>query len=423
YLKPQFAGFWRIRSFRRKAKYGMHRNKEDVVCIKTKLGGKVYYDISTKVPRIERPHPDQLEGEPRCSCCPPPMSGHRMLIIGEFAYVYGGLCPVLGQDPQLSTDVWRLNLLDNTWKNIPLEQEAHNVTPVSYSWIATRKWGILTFGGTGYPFSNFNGDRLCQLNFVTNSDGEQRFRLSCFEYSGDKPPGCYGVVLVPDEENDCVYLMGGTNGHEYYYDVHKGRIQETPNGNFHVTWERISITYFDLKEEFYGVIETTPDPVHGSPRERDCFAISKYENSIFVMGGRGTPDGSLLYNDIWSLNLKSMQWKKKEMGLSFKTSFHASAIDEEGRIYVFGGHRGGIRDHTVVRTNMVQSFLAAPPSLKTVCQRFIAQTYKKGMKLSDEATQSNVKFVKEVLPYYTGSREMSRRTSSRVSSASSCSYT
>lgn len=85
------------------------------------------------MPRIERPHPEQLEGEPRCGCCPPPMSGHRMLIIGEFAYIYGGLCPVLGQDPQLSTDVWRLNLLDNTWKNIPLEQEAHNVTPVSYS--------------------------------------------------------------------------------------------------------------------------------------------------------------------------------------------------------------------------------------------------------------------------------------------------
>lgn len=113
--------------------------------------------------------------------------------------------------------------------------------------IATRKWGILTFGGTGYPFSNFNGDRLCQLNVVTNSDGEQRFRLSCFEYSGDKPPGCYGVVLVPDEENDCVYLMGGTNGHEYYYDVYRGKIQETPNGNFHVTWARVSVSAFYIK--------------------------------------------------------------------------------------------------------------------------------------------------------------------------------
>ena len=46
YLKPQFRSFWRIRSFRRKTKYGMHRNKEDVVCIKTKLGGKVILPLN-----------------------------------------------------------------------------------------------------------------------------------------------------------------------------------------------------------------------------------------------------------------------------------------------------------------------------------------------------------------------------------------
>ena len=82
---------------------------------------------------------------------------------------------------------------------------------------------------------------------MTHSDGEQRFRLSCFEYSGEKPPGCYGVVLVPDEENGCVYLMGGTNGHEYYYDVYRGNIQEMPNGNFHVAWERISVSILHVE--------------------------------------------------------------------------------------------------------------------------------------------------------------------------------
>lgn len=163
------------------------------------------------MPRIERPHPEQLDGEPKCWCCPSPMSGHRMLIVGNFAYVYGGLCQRKpnNTNTQLSSSVWRFSLINNSWKQIPLEQEAHNITPVSYSWIATRKWGVLTFGGTGYPFGTYNGDRLCQFIFSGVED-DQKFRLIRFEYDGECPPACYGGVLVADEENDrknsCIFF-------------------------------------------------------------------------------------------------------------------------------------------------------------------------------------------------------------------------
>ena len=76
---------------------------------------------------------------------------------------------------------------------------------------------------------------------------------------------------------------------------------------------------------------------------------------------------------------------------------------QNGRVYIFGGHRGSYSSQPihVGRTNMVQSFLASPPPLKSICQRFIAQTYKKGIHLSDKAIQSHRIFVNEVLPHYT----------------------
>jgi hypothetical protein len=49
---------------------------------------------------------------------------------------------------------------------------------------------------------------------------------------------------------------------------------------------------------------------------------------------------------------------------------------------------------------MIQSFIASPPSLKSICQRFIAQRYKKGISLSDKAVYSPEMFVKEILPHY-----------------------
>ena len=49
---------------------------------------QVFYDLDNTMPRIERPHGDDLHGEPTgCECCPPPMSGHRMVIVGNHAYV------------------------------------------------------------------------------------------------------------------------------------------------------------------------------------------------------------------------------------------------------------------------------------------------------------------------------------------------
>uniref|UniRef100_A0A914PBX6 Uncharacterized protein n=1 Tax=Panagrolaimus davidi TaxID=227884 RepID=A0A914PBX6_9BILA len=90
------------------------------------------------------------------------------------------------------------------------------------------------------------------------------------------------------------------------------------------------------------------------------------------------------------------------MKLSFRTAFQASAVDDNGRVYVFGGHRGSSSSQPlhIGRTNMIQSFIASPPSLKSICQRFIAQRYKKGISLSDKAVYSPEMFVKEILPHY-----------------------
>lgn len=75
------------------------------------------------------------------------------------------------------------------------------------------------------------------------------------------------------------------------------------------------------------MLNTIKDDEHGYPDPRDCFALTRYGNTVFIMGGRGAVDGTLLFNDIWSLDLNNMKWTKRHMTLSFKTSFHAGAID------------------------------------------------------------------------------------------------
>uniref|UniRef100_A0A914PGB3 Uncharacterized protein n=1 Tax=Panagrolaimus davidi TaxID=227884 RepID=A0A914PGB3_9BILA len=133
FKKSKFSTFISFRRRNKRRSPNMRRNN-DYKIFETKLGGKVYFDIDNKMPKIERSHPDNLMGEPKCDCCPPAMSGHRLAIVGNYAYVYGGLCEKRDEDGfHISTDLWRLRLIDNTWKRIPLKDEAFYFAPVSYA--------------------------------------------------------------------------------------------------------------------------------------------------------------------------------------------------------------------------------------------------------------------------------------------------
>jgi hypothetical protein len=437
FKKSKFSTFISFRRRNKRRSPSMRRNN-DYKIFETKLGGKVYFDIDNKMPKIERSHPDNLMGEPKCDCCPPAMSGHRLAIVGNYAYVYGGLCEKRDEDGfHISTDLWRLRLIDNTWKRIPLKDEAFYFAPVSYAWIATKKWGLLTFGGTGFPFGVTINDKLCRLYIKNTKDGCE-YNVVPLQSYGSSPLATYGGALIADEEHDCIYYVGGTNGHEYYSDVYRGdflpfgetskvywtlltshcfgvagryrheivlhnnKILIFGGGNADTLYSVNSITYFDLEENNFGVLNTSPDPVHKFPPKRDCFSLIRYDDLVFLMGGRATPDGRTLLDDIWCLDLSTFIWHKNSMKLSFRTAFQASAVDDNGRVYVFGGHRGSSSSQPlhIGRTNMIQSFIASPPSLKSICQRFIAQRYKKGISLSDKAVYSPEMFVKEILPHY-----------------------
>jgi hypothetical protein len=99
-------------------------------------------------------------------------------------------------------------------------------------------------------------------------------------------------------------------------------------GNADTLYSVNNITYFDLEENNFGVLNTSPDPIHKFPPKRDCFSLIRFDDLVFLMGGRATPDGRTLLDDIWCLDLSTFIWHKNSMKLSFRTAFQASAVDD-----------------------------------------------------------------------------------------------
>ena len=131
----------------------------------------------------------------------------------QLCFRYGGLCERRDNaEFNTSTDLWRLCLVDNTWKRIPLKEEVYYFSPVSYackliirsceslilrltfSGIATQKWGLLTFGGTGYPFGQTISEKLCHLTIKNVNNGIE-YNIAPFISFGQGPPASYGGGL------------------------------------------------------------------------------------------------------------------------------------------------------------------------------------------------------------------------------------
>lgn len=55
--------------------------------------------------------------------------------------------------------------------------------------------------------------------------------------------------------------------------------------------------------------------------------VSKVFMNIMILF-QGSTDGKVLLDDIWSMNINTLTWKKCSINLSFRTAFHASAIGD-----------------------------------------------------------------------------------------------
>ncbi|KAF5292018.1 hypothetical protein FQA39_LY14135 [Lamprigera yunnana] len=342
---------------------------------------------------------------------PLPRSGHRIVCDSTNLYSFGGYNPLIihnddeGRDEDavnthpLFQELWKFNLATKKWKRFKgrqyLPQElASNAVIRAGNYLMVYS---CVYGGTGSPFGARSSNQLyyCALN---NEEG----RMVEVDTTGQHPLPQYGQALV--YHNKYLYTIGGTTGFTYSCDIHRlnitdriwevvyictGQEDYEPLGRYRhevaFDGENIfvlgggtaddafdfnEIPVFNIETKKWTKVGTKRDPQipHeiGIPSARRCHGAVQIETSngihVFINGGY---DGDMVFDDLWRLDLSSMQWTFIEKCILPKpTYFHSSAISPEGKMYVFGGIHAG---DTMRRGNNIYTAWLSIPKLSEMC--------------------------------------------------------
>ncbi|XP_002741198.1 kelch domain-containing protein 10-like [Saccoglossus kowalevskii] len=90
---------------------------------------------------------------------------------------------------------------------------------------------------------------------------------------------------------------------------------------------------YDLKLSMWESLSTHPDYLKGFPPTRIYHSCAQRNNDVFISGGH---NNSLIYDDLWRLNLTTLQWTSLNK-LPIKSFFHTASITPSGCMYYFGG--------------------------------------------------------------------------------------
>ncbi|XP_037529571.1 kelch domain-containing protein 10 [Rhipicephalus sanguineus] len=293
--------------------------------------------------------------EPKGPVVPKPRSGHRIVASGASVYAFGGYNPDnAGEDPSsaLFKELWRFNSYTKRWTNlfmtgnVPTELASHAAL--------LHHDKMLVYGGTGVPFGERISNRLYAFNLRSH-------HWDHVPTSGDLPYEQYGQAMCC--HNGYLYVLGGTTGFEYSMEVHRLSLDD-------LTWKRLPCEYeptrryrhelavyedriivlgggtahdslplrklpaFHTNTLRWEALFTAPDPRHGFPAKRRCHSSVQYHNSVFVCGGH---TGTRVLDDVWRLDLPTLQWRRLPISLPSPVYFHAAAVTESGQMFVFGG--------------------------------------------------------------------------------------
>lgn len=225
--------------------------------------------------------------------------------------------------------------------------------------------------------------------------------------SGQYPLQLYGQALI--YHNDYLYTIGGTTGLSYTCDIHrlnmktlqweivyicKGRGEYEPKGRYRheVAFDGTNIyvlgggtaedaygfkhiPVFNLERNEWIRKKSLKDGRNGIPSARRCHgAVQITDNNVvqvFISGGH---DGTNIFDDLWRLNLNTMQWQLIDTcRLPQKTYFHATAVSPEGKLYVFGGIY--CKSGDVKRTNEIFTTWLCIPKLSELSWEAVLHYY------------------------------------------------
>ncbi|GAU88483.1 hypothetical protein RvY_01175 [Ramazzottius varieornatus] len=298
-------------------------------------------------------------------------SGHRIVADETNLYCFGGYNPQLNNLQNetfgLFPELWKFNFCTRKWTEIksdnacPAETASHSMVLLGST--------ILVFGGTGFPFGERCSNAVHAFDLSTNKWRE----ISC---GGELPTPRYGQSLTFKDGN--IYVMGGTSGHEYNMSVYRlnletvqwshlaqydqanpmdilnqaGYIPEPRYRHECVTFSKyiyvlgggtvqevfdfVKVPAFNTETNEWSELESK-GTTEGNryPHSRKFHAAVQFMNYAYLCGGF---DGTeTMYNDIWRLDLTTLQWEELKDRLPMPIYFHSATVTPAGCMYIFGG--------------------------------------------------------------------------------------
>ncbi|KAJ6644230.1 Kelch domain-containing protein 10 like [Pseudolycoriella hygida] len=345
---------------------------------------------------------------------PRPRSGHRIVCNDSDLYCFGGFNPnisdrarVGGRTLYLFQELWKFDLFTKKWNIVYSPTIEGMPEELASNAVILRNNMLLVFGGTGYPFGSSCSNK-CFLFWPYNKRPKT---ISPLETTGEGPLPQYGQAVTL--HNDYLYVVGGTTGFEYSCDVYrlhlvtkvwecisicrediredpKGRYRHeivTDDANIYVlgggnadtaySLEHIPVFSFELQQ--WTVMHSKPDASlspPGYPEPRKCHSCVQYDtdNGIEVVIAGGFFEDLAFFDDIWKLNLSTLQWTLlKTARLPYPLYFHDAATSGNGQMYIFGGVEvKGLEDdpdnevYESERTNEVYSMWTTIPKLSEI---------------------------------------------------------
>ncbi|XP_054165614.1 kelch domain-containing protein 10-like [Oppia nitens] len=319
----------------------------------------------------------------------------------------------------LFRELWRYSYLTASWSRVeptggrpaPRYVASHCATLVGQTY-------MFVYGGTGYPFGHTSSNKLYAYDLAVNrwqsvaavgNKVQDNSHIDC-------PQPLYGQALTVDQRNNSLYVCGGTTGFDYKIDVHRfdlstrrwyclyrkpghkvgdfpveryrheivhysGRLYVIGGGTSEECYSLSMIPVFDIATGKWTEVQTKCDlnvmneQLSGFPEARRCHGCvrqlftdnnSDADNDnnnciVYVIAGIG--DNNNVFDDVWRLDVRQLQWQLMSCRLPRRLYFHSASVSPDGRLSVFGGVVDA--NHTE-RTNELLTVWLRIPSLKTI---------------------------------------------------------
>lgn len=352
--------------------------------------------------------------EPKDRDYPLIRSGHRCFTDNEYFYVIGGYTNIVRRG-SIFKEMWAMSLITFEWRRYEAKGELpEHLASFAIIQVFPYSKSFIMFGGSGTRFGSSSSNDFYLLR--ANND-HCSFECQKLNVESAIPQPIYGHAMCAGESPGKYYIIGGTEGVRFNFDVHALTMKANPNATSEadkVTWEcehishntmfagryRLEATYDENKhclvffgggnnEEVFGFkalivldintkeskeVDTTPDTEFGFPCSRRCHTIVRYGRNVVMTGGVHhslEPEDTSVKNDVWIFNLNNYSWWKYEHSLPSPVLFHDSVITEDGWLLSFGGVDG--ITPTSLRNNVLHGAWFGVPTL----QRFALEALRK----------------------------------------------